>query len=66
MDLLFCRHGNKMKTIMIPLRFMSIHCFELFNLLLGVAKTVFIVLILLNFRYTSFVVMDFKNSAFAL
>jgi uncharacterized membrane protein len=66
MDLLFRRHGNRMKPIMTPIWLMGIHCFELFNLLLGAAKRVFMVLILSNFRYTSFVVMDFKNSAFAL
>ena len=64
----FFRHGNKVKPIMIPLRFMGIHChsFELVNLLIGAAKRVFMVLILLNFRYTSLVVIDFKNSVFAL
>jgi hypothetical protein len=66
MDLLFRRHGNKMTPIMTQTWFMGIHCFALFNLLLGAVKRVCMVSILLNFQYISFVVMDFKNSVFAL
>ena len=60
------RHGSKMILIMIPTWFMGIHSFAPFNLLHGVVKRVFMVLILLNFLFINFVVMVFKNSAFAL
>ena len=42
-------------------RFLGIDCFEISNLLLGVAKRVFMVLILLNFQYTSFVAMRLQE-----